>query len=187
MRDINYRALKISRQIEEMMAFGMKGKMEQTKIKKFSTFLSVLLLLSAFTSVPNIVVFIVTTAHAADITTYSDSSSVLSVSIPGEEPPPPPPPPPGLETKPRINWYDLQTKAGVSKLNSRIDVNQKYKFCISISSDQGWDDIEYIDITAWHDNGYDSTTYKSNSRWKHKPLLAIQEYNWNSKLLYVMA
>jgi len=163
MRDINYRALKISRQIEEMMAFGMKGKMEQTKIKKFSTFLSVLLLLSAFTSVPNIVVFIVTTAHAADITTYSDSSSVLSVSIPGEEPPPPPPPPPGLETKPRINWYDLQTKAGVSKLNSRIDVNQKYKFCLSISSDQGWDDIEYIDITAWHDNGYDSTTYNQTA------------------------
>ena len=162
MRDINYRALKISRQIEEMMEFGMKENMKQMKIKKFSTFLSVLLLLSAFTSVSNIVVFNVKTAHAADITTYSDSSSVLSVLIPGEEPPPPPPPP-GLETKPRINWYDLQTKAGVSKLNSLIDVNQEYKFCISISSDQGWDDIEYIDITAWCDNGYDSTTYNQTA------------------------
>ncbi|MCK4332753.1 MAG: hypothetical protein KAV40_04160 [Thermoplasmatales archaeon] len=137
------------------MAFEMKGKVEQAKIKKFTTFLSVLLLLSAFTSVPIVLVSIVKTAYAADITIYSDSNSVLSVSIPGEDPP-------VLDNAPRVNWYDLQTKAGVSKLNSQIDVNQEYKFCINISSDQGWDDIEYIDITAWYDNGSDSTTYNNS-------------------------
>jgi len=44
-------------------------------------------------------------------------------------------------------------------LNSKIDVNQEYKFCINISSHQGWDDIEQIDIQAWFDNGDDGTIY----------------------------
>ena len=140
------------------MAFEMKRKMEQAKIKKFSTFLSVLLLLSLSTNSPMAIIPLVKTVYAADITSYSHSSSVLGISIAGEEPPPPPPPP-SVETKPRINWYDFQTATGVSKLNSKIDVNQEYKFCINIGSDQGWDDIEYIDIKAWFDNGNDGNTY----------------------------
>ncbi|MCK5112838.1 MAG: hypothetical protein KAQ84_04785 [Thermoplasmatales archaeon] len=166
------------------MAFEMKGKMEQTKIKKFTTFLSVLLLLSAFISVPIVVVPIVKTAYAADITTYSDSNSQIRITIPGEEPPPPPPP--GLDTNPRILWYDLQTKAGFSKLNSQIDVNQEHKFCITISSDQGWDDIDYIDISAWYDNGSESTTYNNSGNLGGNLNMLLQYENTTGVANYTM-
>ena len=134
------------------------------KRKIYSIFLLVLLLFSTFSTGLMAVFPIVRIANAGDITSHSDSSTYLSVTtpIPEPEPPGPGPGPPPLETKPIINWYDFQNATDVSMLNSKIDVNQEYKFCISISSDQGWDDIEYIDITAWFDNGDDSTTYNNS-------------------------
>jgi len=69
-----------------------------------------------------------------------------------------------LELVPRINWYDFQyNQSGTwtSRRNAQIDVNNsaEYRFVVNISSDQGWDDIEYINITAWFDDGNESTTY----------------------------
>lgn len=69
-----------------------------------------------------------------------------------------------LELRPRVNWYDFQyNDAGVwtSKRNAEIDVNNsaEYRFIINISSDQGWADINWVNITAWYDNGTESTTY----------------------------
>ncbi len=69
-----------------------------------------------------------------------------------------------LQIPPRINWYDFQyNQSGtwISKLNTQIDVNNsaEYRFVVNISSDQGWDDIEYVNITAWHDQGNDFSTY----------------------------
>jgi hypothetical protein len=49
----------------------------------------------------------------------------------------------------------------VSFLNDQLDVNQQYFFIVNISSDQGWDDIDYMNITAWHDLGNEATTYNS--------------------------
>jgi hypothetical protein len=69
-----------------------------------------------------------------------------------------------LHLPPRILWYDFQyNQSGtwVSKLNAQIDVNDsaEYRFIVNISSDQGWDDIEFINITAWFDYGNESNTY----------------------------
>jgi len=69
-----------------------------------------------------------------------------------------------LQLQPRINWYDFQynnSGTWVSRQNAQIDVNDsaEYRFIINISGDQGWDDVEYINITAWHDNGDESTIY----------------------------
>ena len=69
-----------------------------------------------------------------------------------------------LQLQPRINWYDFQyNQSGtwVSRLNAQIDVNDsaEYRFIVNVSSDQGWDDIEYINITAWYDNGSEAATY----------------------------
>jgi len=66
--------------------------------------------------------------------------------------------------EPRINWYDFQyNNSGTweSKLNQKIDVDNssEYRFIINISSDQGWDDIEYVNITSWYDNGDENTSY----------------------------
>ena len=73
-----------------------------------------------------------------------------------------------LQLQPRINWYDFQyNQSGtwVSKLNTQIDVNNsaEYRFIVNVSSDQGWADIEYINITAWHDNGNDASTYNQTA------------------------
>lgn len=69
-----------------------------------------------------------------------------------------------IHSAPRINWYDFQyNKSGtwVSRLNQKIEVDNdsEYRFIINISSDQGWVDIEFINLTAWFDNGSESTNY----------------------------
>ena len=69
-----------------------------------------------------------------------------------------------LHLAPRILWYDFQyNQSGtwVSKLNQQIDVNDsaEYRFIVNISSDQGWDDIEFVNITAWYDYGDENSTY----------------------------
>jgi len=73
--------------------------------------------------------------------------------------------------EPRILWYDFQKCTSYSGAtppalgetwesvrNQQIDVDNEtwYRFVINISSDQGWDNIEWINISAWHDNGTDS-------------------------------
>jgi len=73
-----------------------------------------------------------------------------------------------LQLQPRINWYDFQyNQSGtwVSRLNAQIDVNNsaEYRFIVNVSSDQGWDDIDYINITAWFDNGTEATTYNQTA------------------------
>lgn len=71
--------------------------------------------------------------------------------------------------RPRILWYDFQkctntsfdgftdrdNQTWSSKRNNMTETDNDtwYRFIINISSDQGWDNIEYINITGWHDNG----------------------------------
>ncbi|MCD6108574.1 MAG: hypothetical protein J7J89_03780, partial [Thermoplasmata archaeon] len=65
---------------------------------------------------------------------------------------------------PVINSYDLRNNTG-SKLNDAtglLDVNREYYFQINITDENGWDDIQYINITAWYDNGNESTTYNNS-------------------------
>jgi hypothetical protein len=74
--------------------------------------------------------------------------------------------------RPRILWYDFQ-KCTNTTFNGRTDIDNQpwvskrnnmtetdnetwYRFIINISSDQGWDNIEYINISGWHDNGSDN-------------------------------
>ncbi|MFO7676947.1 MAG: hypothetical protein R6V50_00975, partial [Thermoplasmatota archaeon] len=85
-----------------------------------------------------------------DIIDHWDNSTTLNVTV--------------LQLQPRINWYDFQyNESGtwVSKLNQQIDVNNsaQYRFTVNISSDQGWADIQYINITAWYDHGSETSYY----------------------------
>jgi hypothetical protein len=94
-------------------------------------------------------------ADPGNISYQWDNSTTLNVTV--------------LQDEPRINWYDFQynnSGTWISRLNQQIDVNNsaEYRFIVNISSDQGWDDIEYIFIEAWADlgddsgNNYNSTT-----------------------------
>ena len=89
-------------------------------------------------------------ANPGDIDSSWDNSTTLNVSV--------------LGIAPRVNWFDFQWWDGatwVSKRNAQIDVDasEQYRFVVNISSDQGWNDIDFINITAWHDNGSEATTY----------------------------
>jgi hypothetical protein len=111
--------------------------------KRASTSLLVVLLLLSVFSDGEIIKLPI--AKAVDITTWSDTNTSINVTV--------------ERVEPVINWYDLQNATGVSKLNDRIDVEEEYKFCINITSDQGWADVDFINITAWFDNGSESSTY----------------------------
>jgi len=65
---------------------------------------------------------------------------------------------------PEINSYDLLNLSG-SKLNSAtglIDVNNTYHFTVNITDSSGWQYIQYINITAWYDNGSEATIYNQS-------------------------
>ena len=123
--------------------------------KLFSTLLVVMIIISMFTNVFLFGPFIMfSKANPGDISDSWDNTTTLNVTV--------------LQLQPRINWYDFQyNQSGtwVSRLNQQIDVNNsaEYRFIVNISSDQGWADIEYINITAWYDNGSESTTYNQTS------------------------
>ena len=116
-----------------------------------SIFIIILLIISFFSNVTFFEPFITPIkANPGDISSSWDNSTTLNVTV--------------LQLQPRINWYDFQyNQSGtwVSRLNAQIDVNNsaEYRFKVNISSDQGWDDIEYINITAWYDNGSEASTY----------------------------
>jgi len=104
-------------------------------------------------------------AEAGNIVYDIDTSTYLSVKIPGEEEPGEPGVPggPGAENPLRIDWYDLQNSSGSSVLNTNIDVNEEYRFCVCIFAEYGWETIEYINITAWYDRGSESTSYNASN------------------------
>jgi len=62
---------------------------------------------------------------------------------------------------PIINSYDLLNYTG-SKLNNEtglLDVNSEYYFSVNITDYVGWEDIAYINIKSWYDNGDDTSIY----------------------------
>ncbi|UCD13144.1 MAG: hypothetical protein JSW60_06175 [Thermoplasmatales archaeon] len=118
------------------------------KRKILPTTVVTLLLLSILTNGMIIMIPLVKITEAADITSWLDTNTTINVTV--------------VTLEPRINWYDFQNSSSFSKLNSWIDVEEQYKFCVNITSDQGWADVDYINITAWYDNGSESTTYNNS-------------------------
>jgi hypothetical protein len=141
-----------------------KMKMERTK-KIFSAGISIIIVSSM---VVNLFLFgpivMIGKADPGDIPDIWHNTTTLNVTV--------------LHLEPRILWYDFQyNQSGtwVSRLNAQSDVNDsaEYRFIVNISSDQGWDDIDYVTITSWYDQGDDTSTYNETLGG-----------NWNLQLLY---
>ena len=89
-------------------------------------------------------------ANPGDVSEYWNNETTLNVTV--------------LYRQPRINWYDFQYNQGgtwISRLNTQSDVNgtAEYRFIVNISSDVGWENITYINVSAWYDQGNDNTLY----------------------------
>lgn len=125
---------------------------EESRMNRKKT-ISILVLITLFISFFTNIIFIgpIHLAEALDITTYTDTNTTLNITV--------------YNNEPQINWYDLQNSTGSSKLNvnERLDINEEYIFIINVTSDQGWADIEYINITSWFDNGNDASTYNQTA------------------------
>jgi hypothetical protein len=124
------------------------GRMKEIR-KLYSMVLFFLLVLSLF-SMSLVLKSLLPVGKAGNISSDWHNTSTLNISV--------------VTEIPRVNWYDFQyndSGTWVSRLNQRIDVNEtaEYRFIINISSDQGWGDIDYINVTAWYDNGSESSTY----------------------------
>jgi hypothetical protein len=127
-----------------------KMKMDR-KRKLFSTIIGITLIVSLVVNIFLVgPIIMLGKADPGDIGDIWHNATTLNVTV--------------LHFAPRILWYDFQyNQSGtwVSKLNSQIDVNNsaEYRFIVNISSDQGWDDIQFVNITAWYDQGSDTSTY----------------------------
>ena len=100
-------------------------------------------------------------ADPGNVSEKWDNSTTLNVTV--------------LQDEPRVNWFDFQynnSGTWVSRLNQQIDVDDsaEYRFIVNISSDQGWDDIEYVFIEAWADLGDDSGNNYNSSAGGNKNL-----------------
>ena len=111
-----------------------------------------LLVVSLFTGMFCLEPFIIKNvkANPGDISEQWYNETTLNVTI--------------LYREPRFNWYDFQyNQSGtwVSRLNTQSDVNDsaEYRFIVNISADNGWENITFINITAWYDQGTESSTY----------------------------
>ena len=122
------------------------------KQRIYSTLVVLALLLSLFTGMFYLhPVFVRNVkANPGDISEHWYNATTLNVTI--------------LYREPRINWYDFQYNQGgtwVSRLNMQSDVNDsaEYRFIVNISSDCEWENITYINISAWYDQGNENSVY----------------------------
>lgn len=125
-----------------------KGK----KRKNISIIVSIFILFSLLCNFPLFPrIFIPGGAENGDIPDAWHNTSELTVSV--------------VALRPQIVFYDFQywnySNGWESRLNQQIDVNNsaKYRFVINVTSYQGWDDIEYINITSFYDRGNESSYY----------------------------
>lgn len=97
---------------------------------------------------------IITRANPGDVSDSYYNDTQLNVTV--------------LQQQPRILWYDIEyNNLGTweSRNNQQIDTDNsaQYRFIVNISSDQGWENIDYIFINAWHDLGDDASAYNDTT------------------------
>ncbi len=70
-----------------------------------------------------------------------------------------------LGLAPVINSYDLRNSSGskLDNITGLLDVNKEYYFTINVTAKYGWIYVDYIDITAWYDQGSDGTSYNQTA------------------------
>ncbi len=122
----------------------------------YSVFVVIVLVLSLFTGLFCLEPYLVrhVLANPGDISEEWYNETTLNVTV--------------LYREPRINWYDFQYNQGgtwVSRLNAQSDVNNsaQYRFIVNVSADNGWENITYINVSAWYDLGNDASMYNSTA------------------------
>jgi hypothetical protein len=143
----------------------MKKMETKRKRKAFSVLIEIIVVICLVVNIfPFEPIVMISSADSGDIPNVWDNSTTLNVTA--------------LHVAPRILWYDNQSGTWVSRLNAQNDVNDssEYRFIIvNISSDQSWD-IQFVNITAWYDQGTDSSTSNQTAggNWNF-----FHQYSWD--------
>ncbi|HHH80159.1 MAG TPA: hypothetical protein ENL13_04585 [Thermoplasmatales archaeon] len=89
-------------------------------------------------------------AGAGHVDTQYDNDTYLNVTV--------------VSAPAVINSYDIQVAStGASRRNAMIDVNTEYMFVVNVTCPTTWQEIEYINITAWYDAGSEASTYNGTA------------------------
>jgi len=147
------------------------------KRRVISALVVILLLLSLFSK--GFIIFIPFTeniiklvgANPGNITTYQDTSSSFSVTV--------------MNATPTFNYVDL-VLGSTSKLDTWIDVNIMYNFVLNVTCASGWAAVQYINITAWYDNGSESSTYNESGNLGGNLNMFLQYDNTSGTAIYTM-
>ena len=147
------------------------------KRRVISALVVILLLLSLFSK--GFIIFIPFTeniiklvgANPGNITTYQDTSSSFSVTV--------------MNATPTFNYVDL-VLGSTSKLDTWIDVNIMYNFVLNVTCASGWAAVQYINITAWYDNGSESSTYNESGNLGGNLNMFLQYDNTSGTATYTM-
>lgn len=92
----------------------------------------------------------IASANPGNVDEDTHSSSTLTVTV--------------TAPMPWIRWYDFRETAGGSRRNAQVDINNQYKFCVNITQNSTWADVDYVNITAWYDqNNEAGSSYNSTS------------------------
>ena len=87
---------------------------------------------------------------------------------------------------PIINSFNLSNETGC-KLNNRtgnIDVGKEYIFSMNVTDKNGWNDINYINLSCWFDTGDDASVYNQTEGGNYN--LKIQYKNITEVAQYLM-
>ncbi|EMR73342.1 protein of unknown function (DUF2341) [Thermoplasmatales archaeon SCGC AB-539-N05] len=87
---------------------------------------------------------------------------------------------------PTINSYDLLDNTGSKINNDSLDVNNEYYFTVNITDENGWADIDYINITSWYDNGTENTMYNQSNNTGGNLNMFLQYENTTGTANYTM-
>ena len=130
--------------------------------------LAVMLLIASYSMIENKIM--ITSANPDHINVAYENNTYLNVTVQA-----------GPAT---INSYDLQVAStSVSKRNDMIDVGTEYKFVVNVTCPNTWQEIDYINITAWYDDGNESSYYNQtpggnlNLFLQYKNTTGTAEYN----------
>jgi hypothetical protein len=126
----------------------MESKMKKIETeRKRKTFSALMGITVAMSLVVNIFPFgpiaLIGVADSGNIPDVWDNTTTLNVTT--------------LDVVPKILWYEAQSGTWVSRPNAQNEGNDSavYRFIIvNVSNDEGWD-IQFVNITAWYDQGTD--------------------------------
>ncbi len=98
-----------------------------------------------------ILIFGLGEAMAADVPSDSDSDNTLGATVSTDAP--------------IITGFDITDASDTSFMHAQLDVSTTYYFNVTVNDDNGWADIQWINIRIWFDNESSEISFDQQNAW----------------------